>query len=347
MAIIRNGVKILTDQLNNPKYPDVTDTEKDVNAFYDGGSVFVPNKYRVLLYGEYVPEALAYMKFKTGQAKSKERKTINAADFEFWKRNFVTDDWAIDLKWACESVTNVSKIDADTDTSAVTTLIKDLKYSTPKAVKSNTVTLNIVEDRGMCFYSFFEALFNQFYSPFVLKPRSAFHKLNMLILVNNQTLVGPKKYEARYKIISEYNSILMNGFPGLKLSQGDKNILKYGISFYCPNPFESPFNDNLAGMRELCTDGDILDKKGNYIFGNLEISEEARKKDVYHQSDWYSAFHGGLDTPSSTTSRASTPLKSIPPTTAATNTFKKQMKTAKAPASTGSYMADYLYGNTD
>ena len=193
MATVRNGVKILTDQLNNPKYPDVTDTERDVNAFYNGGSVFVPNKYRVLLYGEYIPEALAYMKFKTQQAKSKSRKTINTEDFNFWKSNFVTEDWAIDLKWACESISNVSQITAETQKDAVTTLIKDLKYSTPKAVQGNTVTLTIAEDRGMCFYSFFEALFNQFFSPFVLKPRSAFHKLNMLILTNNQTLIRIKR----------------------------------------------------------------------------------------------------------------------------------------------------------
>ena len=87
----------------------------------------------------------------------------------------------------------------------------------------------------------------------------------------------------------------MNGFPGVKFSQADKNILRYNISFYCPNPFESPFNDNLAGMREMCTDGDILDNQGHYIIGNLEISEEARKKDFYHQSDWYSGFHNGND----------------------------------------------------
>jgi hypothetical protein len=262
------------------------------------------------------------MKFKTQQAKSTERKAINTADFNFWKSNFVTDDWAIDLKWACESVSDVSKVSADTQKDAVTTLIKDLKYATPKGVQGNTVTINIVEDRGMCFYSFFEALFNQFYSPFVLKPRSAFHKLNMLILVNNQTLVTPKPnngdgewkegskiYKSNYKIISEYNSILMNGFPGLKLSQDNKNILRYGISFYCPNPFESPFNDNLAGMREMCTDGDILDNQGHYIIGNLEISEEARKKDFYHQSDWYSGFHGGNDILTKSYSTPNTALK--------------------------------------
>ena len=208
--------------------------EQRIDAFFSNSSIFVGNKFIVGFWGEYVNSALYYLldysnkdPLRGNIPKVYKNQNIYTVLFNKWYGNHVvpnSNDSEVDLKWACESV-KIPSVGAKTRKGFNIDTTKTIDYPLIEGHEgAKTITLNIVEDKKMMFYQFFNALQNQFFEPLILKPKSSYHKLGMYIAVigghqmDNLDLIEREDGVARETTLEdipmqvfEFNSVVMTG----------------------------------------------------------------------------------------------------------------------------------------
>jgi hypothetical protein len=181
----------------NPEIPSINQSmAQRIEYFYNRASILANNKFLVGLYGEYVKTAFTkmqeYARF-TGDPNNKIAKLINGKKlYETQVQKFLADhanpnsDFKeIELKWTAKGV-RIPNVTTVTETTLNIDAIKTLYYPLIKGhIATGKIALDIVENRTMTMYHFFNALMNQFFDPKILKPRSSFQKLSMYIAVLN------------------------------------------------------------------------------------------------------------------------------------------------------------------
>jgi hypothetical protein len=181
----------------NPEIPSIDQSmAQRIEYFYNRASILANNKFLVGLYGEYVKSALdkmyEYAQF-TGDPTNKTTKLINDKQLYVTQlENFLADhanpkgDFReIELKWTAKGI-SIPNVKTTTETSLNIDAIKTLYYPLVKGHEATgKIVVNIVENRTMTMYHFFNALTNQFFNPKILKPRSSFQKLSMYVIVLN------------------------------------------------------------------------------------------------------------------------------------------------------------------
>lgn len=266
--------------------------KKRISNFFDEASIYVPNKYIVVMYGKYVEQAIAYMESKIydNSIHDSTLKSIAQTNFDKWIVNHYDEAGKfIDLKWTCSSV-NIPSVNSETeDGDYLLDAKKGIRYPLIKThVKIQTLTMKIIEDRKMMMYQFFNALTNQFHSPEVLKPTSSFQKLGIVIIplnsqedynvpdIKNQfqsfrsfqefrkSLIG-NNITSKPSQIFEFNSAVLVNITSLNLSNKNKSPLEYDISFKVPNTFQGSFNYGLEGLANNTSDS---------IFGFNKVTGE-------------------------------------------------------------------------
>ncbi len=290
---------------------------KRVRNFFDQSSFYVPNKFIVALYGEYVTKAIAKMALDIEKSDITLRASYRQA-FENWKNSyFIKNGEYVDLGWTCQGVTipNVSSETEDGD--FLLDAIKGIRYPLIKShTKIQTLTLKIIEDRKIMMYQFFNALTNQFHVAKALKPRSSFHKLSIIVIALTQNesagistvdqLVNrvlslsegttPTDQPNSTRITSipgqifEFNSAVLNNVDTINLSNNNKAPLEYNVSFKVPNTFQSSFNTALKGLRDNTSDQATLDiatdvnmLSGKNADGTIDINKIQYNRDFLEE----------------------------------------------------------------
>lgn len=200
-----------------------------INAFENNASMYIPNKYAVTIYGEYVNSAIAEMSREIGDANNlnaairrgapaelqNEIRNRSNLESQYWSNKFnkwlelhqvdVGDEqFGIELLWTCKNVNipntkPVIKQDFNIDST------KGISYPIITGVDPNiTVSMSIIENRSMMMYQFFNALMNQFFNTQFLRTKSSFQKLNIDIKTyHGDSYVLPYSEENRAKVNSE------------------------------------------------------------------------------------------------------------------------------------------------
>jgi len=262
------------------------DISTRIEQFYNNGSILVDNKYIVGLYGENVKNAISKMEKESKRIPASNTPTINQKQifrgrndgikiplntyermFTRWKDTFVTkkkERDEVELRWAVNNVripmvTPIIINDFAMDT------IKSLWYPIITGAKANgTITLTIVEERGMGMYQFFNALMNQFFVPQVLKPKSSFQKVSMYIIILNGEYITTKTSDKKSKTniidiplqVFEFNSIVPKTISKLTFKQDEKaDKVTFNISFDAPNIFQGTYKSTtMKGLMDNTTD---------------------------------------------------------------------------------------------
>lgn len=278
--------------------------KKRVTNFFDQASIFVPNKFIVVLFGEYVESAIAYMQSKIDAITDSKLKGIASKNFDVWVlRHYDEVGKFVELKWTCSSV-NIPSVNSETeDGDYLIDSRKGIRYPLIKThVKIQTLAMRIIEDRKMMMYQFFNALTNQFHSPTVLKPTSSFHKLGVIVIPLNSSEGSGIKTKTNETIdtfgqlkdsfnnnniigvpsqIFEFNSAVLTNVETINLSNKNKNPLEYGITFKVPNTFQGSFSAGLSGLRNNTSDRTINNKK---LPGEISDSTTLKENDSNQKS---------------------------------------------------------------
>lgn len=226
--------------------------KKRIQNFFDEASIFVPNKYIVLMYGEYVEKAIEYMQegiagkvkkdkngniiqdgngniiYDTNPISDSKLKGIAQTNFDRWVTNHYDNVGKfINLKWTCSSVTIPSVNSETEDGDYLIDSKKGIRYPLIKThVKIQTLTMKILEDRKMMMYQFFNALTNQFHDPKVLKPTSSFHKLGILVIpLNAQEGLGQGNNPTF--IINDATQSIINSFKNDNITSVASQVFEF------------------------------------------------------------------------------------------------------------------------
>ncbi len=297
---------------------------KRINNYFDNGSIYVPNKFIVLLYGEYVTKAIDSMIKDIDNQNQNDLKRINDINFTNWLKNFYfnggNDPYfgCIDLGWACKDV-SIPTSNSEFEEDFVLDTIKQIRYPLIKSpVKIQNVSMTIVEDRHLMFYQFFNSLINQFFNPKVLKANSSFHKLNIAVVALTQTdqlpdednvvqteqvkstllekifsdnsgnTPTPRKNKDVYAIpgnVFEFTSASLDKLENINLSNASKAPLEYRVNFKVPNSFQSSFNNELSGSLDKTSDSVLLDPPAKKASNsNLNIDDISYNRSAFEQS---------------------------------------------------------------
>ncbi len=235
-----------------------------IDKFFSDASIYVPNKYSVVLYGQYVENAIKSLQDTIEGSANSELKNLNRVSFNKWKAVYYdTPGKFLDLRWACSSV-SIPTITAETETDYNIDSTKSIRYPLIKGYKNGPLTMRVTEDSKLLFYQFFNALTNQFFNPKVLKPNSSFQKLNIAI----GTFTANEKFNPEVKNptsaavaqVFEFNSAVLMDFGNVELNSVSNTKLEYNIKFNVPNAFQSKFNSSLESIRDNTTDKAFLSK---------------------------------------------------------------------------------------
>ena len=275
-----------------PKFESLyEDISTRIESFYNNGSILTDNKYIVGLYGENVLNALSELSDKASDRTAfkgrndgiKIPENTYTKMFNRWRETFVSTGFdEVELRWAVNNV-KIPIVKPTTDSSFSMDTVKSLWYPiVTGAQKTDTVTLSIVEERGMGFYQFFNALMNQFFTPQVLKPKSSFQKISMYIIILNGEYISSQKdanikdyvdqlaqgrvigisKEVKKNIIDiplqifEFNSIVPKDISPLVFKQDDKpSKVSFTVTFEAPNLFQGSYKTTtLKGLMDRTTD---------------------------------------------------------------------------------------------
>jgi len=239
-----------------------------INKFYEQSSVLPANKYFVGLWGDYVEGAINMMRHKS--EKNGVHSYFNSMFGDFLSRHVSTKN-QIDLDWTVEAV-KVPTVQTKTVTDFNIDAVKSINY--PLIVNHNgtgIVSLNIVEDKQMMLYHFFNSLMNNFFNPTVLKPRSSFQKMGIFVIVMNgvDITTSTQQTKGRVKVtqshdaaplqIFEFNSAVIKNVGDISLTQDlPAKLIRYTVTFEVPNLFQSSFKTTFKGLRDITTDGKFL-----------------------------------------------------------------------------------------
>ena len=292
------------------------DISTRIEKFYNKGSILVDNKYIVGLYGENVRNAISTMEKESqkGQKKIFSGKEdgptkdipipLNTYEkmFTRWKDTFVTFEKErdeVELRWTVSDV-RIPMIKPKIDKDLAMDTIKTLWYPIIMgAQKTDTITLKIVEERGMGMYQFFNALMNQFFTTKVLKPKSSFQKVAMYIIILNGEYIPTESKKNIIDIplqIFEFNSVVPTGISPLTFKQGERaGIVTFTVNFDAPNIFQGTYKSTtMKGLMDNTTDTthastitdntNALDKMGDYKQNMFTIEKTELKSE---QNGWY------------------------------------------------------------
>ena len=244
-----------------------------INQFYNGNSVFVPNKFMVGFYGQYINETMntlsqaSTMKNKYGE--------FNENHSEFRRNHFLEDSALLELKWLCSSITLPTPKPVIESSFNIDT-IKGIHYPLIKGYGSgpSEIQLTITENRQLHAFQFFNTLMNRFFNPQLMRARSSFHKLAMYVAVINGdfTNAGSGRDLERYGYstnsrsptaiddiplqVFEFNSAVLTSIGSVTLENASKpNVLTYTITLSVPDPFQGAYNTTFKGLRDNTTGG--------------------------------------------------------------------------------------------
>lgn len=180
-----------------------------ISQVYNNGSIHVPNKYIVGLWGEAIRGAVQYMSdyasidpLKTDSTKITNDVRIYSGILSRWinihcpnisvspasfsngyGRDIINKIDTVELLWACEKISFPSTITPTFDDKMMLDTYKNVKYPIVTGHSGpGSITLTITEDRTLMFYQFFNAIMNQFFDPLILKARSSIHKMGIYIM---------------------------------------------------------------------------------------------------------------------------------------------------------------------
>lgn len=260
--------------------------EERITDFYGHSSIYRPNKFLVGFYGEYVDQAIKKLESDSKTMRNpdnryngriKEFTEHNKKDLgtdvynqalELWKtRHYFESDSQVELKWTCSNV-QLPSVQPTVESQLLVDSIKSIQYPLVMGHGGlQQVSIEIIEDRNLMMYQFFNALMNRFFTPQILKPRSSLRKLGMYVAVLQEDLVYPvgvkegrsrtesdKDINAVVSHIFEYNSIVIKGIPELQFNNNIKEPLKYTIKFDVPNAFQGSFKTSFKGLRDNTSD---------------------------------------------------------------------------------------------
>jgi hypothetical protein len=257
-----------------------SDQTARISNFYEQGSIHVPNKYVVGLFGEAVNGSIQYLSDYAvhdpllGEFKMVKKVRLYSGILTRWLnihcpdmtitqdvfsngniRDMVDNVNAVELLWACESIKFSPSITPKVK--------KDLKMDTYKNITypiimghegPGDITVTITEDRTLMFYQFFNALMNQFFDPLILKARSSFHKLGMYMIVmdgfsmpNMDRIPNERNETSKWVVedvplqVFEFNSIIPTSISPIEYSQGSDKKASFTVTFSAPNMFQDPF----------------------------------------------------------------------------------------------------------
>lgn len=254
--------------------------QERVDLFLTNATIFKPNKYFVGFYGPYLDEAIAKLTEEVNEMgrdtpKIQKNTAVHKKALDRWlKLYYDSEEKVLDLKWACSNVT-VPHVEPGTKSDTTIDAIKTINYPLIQTYgKTKIVKLNIVEDRNMMMYQFFNALVNRFFSPQILKPKSSFQKLGMYIAVVQEDWVNSQGVNGTYNIVNEdratirdailedvtvqifeFNSVVPKGISDFTFSsETPTKKMEFSIGFEVPNTFQDSFKTTFKGLRNNTAD---------------------------------------------------------------------------------------------
>lgn len=264
--------------VNKPMNQHITD-------FYDGNSVFVPNKFMVGFYGQYINETMSVL---YNESKKNAWGSSFKENFDLFKaRHFMDRDKVLELKWLCSSITLPTPKPVIESSFNIDT-IKGIHYPLIKGYGSgpSEIQLTITENRQLHAFQFFNTLMNRFFNPQLFRAKSSFQKLAMYVAVINgdYTNAGSGRDLSRYGYstdsrshtaiddiplqVFEFNSAVLTGIGSVTLENASKpNVLTYTITLSIPDPFQGAYNTTFKGLRDntsgrVTSDGIVGDGNG-------------------------------------------------------------------------------------
>ena len=263
--------------------PIIHDLDKTMKAnideFYDNASVYRTNKFFVGMFGEYVKLAVDKMEFRSkssnGNAKIIKGSHIYEDAFNKWKGTFYSTFehpktkmllGQVDMRWSCVDI-SVPHTSSAISTENYIDSIKSIKYPIIKgASDTGDVVINVRDDKNMMWYQFFNALNNCFYRAQILKPRSSFQKVSLYVAPIQEQFVKSESFKENGKArestidsvvsqVFEFNSAVLKNISSMNLSNENKAILEYKVTFAVPNTFQSSFNNTYEGLVDNTSDG--------------------------------------------------------------------------------------------
>lgn len=278
--------------------PQITELSGDgrqnrYTDFYNNASILPKHRYFVGLYGENVNQSLKKMADSVVGNTLQKKLQKSALDRFIKNHAFYTQGGKYDgnaevqLKWTVKNV-SVPSVQTEIENNFTIDAVKTINYPLIKGQKSNGILkLDIVENRDMTMYHFFNALMNSFFNAQVLKAKSSFHKLGMYVCILNG-VEAPNNLNPESKEITdiyplqifEFNSIVPLGIGELNPStslQGEK--LEYSVTFQAPNLFQSSFQtiSDFNGLRDNSSDKTL----GAMANGDYKIDVVSETEPIY------------------------------------------------------------------
>ena len=167
--------------------------------FYNQSTVYVPNKYSVILYGPAVRNTMSVLRKSSeagrtnvlrglGDGGSGHRE-VDETSFKRWEsyhyekgksihysgypgaQEQLMSNGAVHMKWACSNITVPTLDTQESDDKIVMDTFKNIKFHIIGDVDSNAqLKMTVTEEKGMMWYQFFNALGNQFFNAKALIP---------------------------------------------------------------------------------------------------------------------------------------------------------------------------------
>lgn len=292
-----------------------------IERVFNDGSIHVPNKYIVGLWGEAVVGAIQYMSdyavidpLISGTFKESNKQRIYSGILTRWLkihcpgiavspstfsngygRDIIKTLDSIELLWACEKISFPGSVTPTFNDKMMLDTYKNVRYPIITGHSGpGTITLQIVEDRTLMFYQFFNAVMNQFFDPLVLKARSSIHKMGLyMISLDGFEYAHTDKFDERDYLIGlddkgqtgwtindvqlqvfEFNSIVPESIGDISYDYGATEKASYSVRFKAPNMFQDAFKTmaNFRGMANNTTDKPMLT---NMSLDEISVSESS------------------------------------------------------------------------
>lgn len=269
-----NGITEVTPVMHDTERP----SDCYLNHYYTRAEGFVPNKFHVGFSGEYVEKALTIMQVNcAGDKYTHAQKLFNGSPYLIKKFNeFVDDHWdnekrILNMLWNCVSVTlPTPTLEFDDIHSLDST--KALSFQMPKKLQQAQLGLTVVDNHYLMWFNFFNAMFNSQLSPLLLRPKSAFHKIDITVeLLNGATandwaeglnkdaldMTAPwLSYTPGTRTnldviqMSEYNSAVLMSAPVINPDNSKDQMAQFNVSFHVPNPLNGTFKKSDRGLHD-------------------------------------------------------------------------------------------------
>lgn len=239
-----------------------------ITNFLKNADGFVANKFHVGFRGEYVEKALKVMEINasgdkyTHAPKLFHSTAATAQRFKEWLGLFWNPtSRMLSMFWNCSKVTLPRPTLEMLPMNCMDSL-KSINFELPKKIQSGTVNLEIVDNKHLMWFNFFNALFNCQISPLVLKPKSGFHKIDMNVEVLNENidLSGSKINTTDLDVIhmSEYNSIVLKQAPVVSPDNASTALYTFSVEFSVPNTLNGTFKRSDRGLKDNTTSAATL-----------------------------------------------------------------------------------------